>query len=386
LSASAALAAPTLSQPSAGSPAPPTRAAPGPSETAFTSSGDGGALKLDRPRDLAPAGSFAVAGTRAIFRTKSDELTALPLDPKSTDIHDEPAASTLSSGPPPALTRTHAYWISQSRLVRRSLPSGQGAPDRKMEVLAQGALDGARVVAGLLTPPGGAPREVSIYIAQAENEKDDRRARIWVEGAQAAPFSADGSGASSLALVVAGGAARGVSLDARSAMSPLHARSIEVGAQGAPRLGPDVVVFVGPSPEGQVEIAAAWGPDGLTVLAPFSRHTSSFGLASLFVGDEPHVDAPVHWSMYPNGIEPAPVAAAAFCGRTWAAFARPSGPSPGAIAELVLAPIDHGVFGPEIITGQGSDFTMVSLVPRDEGGAWLAWIGNGRSWARGIRC
>jgi hypothetical protein len=347
---------------------------------------DGGALRLDRPRDLAPAGSFAVAGARAIFRTKSDELIALPLDPKSSDARDEPAASTLSSGPPPAVTRSHAYWISQSRLVRQSLPSGGGAPGRTVEALAEGALDGTRVVAALLSSSEGGSRETAIYIAQAENEKEDRRAKIWVDGAQATPFSADGSGASSLTLVVAGGVARGVSLDARSAMSPLHARSIEVGARGVPRLGPDVVVFVGPSPEGHVEIAAASGPDGLTVLAPFSRDTSSFGLASLFVGDEPHVDVPVHWSMYPNGIEPAPVAAAAFCGRAWAAFARPSGPTAGAIAELVLAPIDHGAFGPEIITGQGSDFTMVSLVPRDEGGAWLAWIGNGRSWVRGIRC
>jgi hypothetical protein len=360
--------------------------APGASAVTFTSSGDGGALKLDRPRDLAPAGSFAIVGTRAIFRTKSDELVALSLDPKSTEPHDEPAASILSSGPPPAVTPSHAYWISQSRLVRRSLPWIDRAAGRKLEVLADGALDGARVVAGAFAPPGGGARDAAIYIAQADNEKDDRRAKIWVQGAAAAPFSGEGSGASSVALAIAGGAARGVSLDARSAMSPVHARTIEVSAQGTSRLGPDVVVSVGPSPEGHVEIAAASGPDGLTVLAPFSRDTASFGLASLFVGHELRVDVPVHWSMYPNGLEPAPVAAAALCGRTWAAFARPSSKSPGAIAELVLAPLERGVFGPEIITGQGSDFTMAALVPRDDGGAWLAWTANGRSWVRGVRC
>jgi hypothetical protein len=354
------------------------------SSATFVSTGDGGLLKLDPPRDLAPAGSFAVAGSRAIFRTRSDELVAVSLDATRTDHHEEPAASLLSSGPPPAVTRSHAYWISQARLVRRSLPSNAGAVERKLEVLAEGALDGARVVAGSLATSGGGALDTAIYIAQAENEKDDRRAKIWVEGASATPFSADGSGASSLALVIAGGAARGVSLDARSAMSPVHARTIEVGS--ATRLGPDVVVFVGPSPEGHVEIAAAAGPDGLTLLAPFSRDTASFGLASLFVGDELRVDVPVHWSMYPNGIEPAPVAAASFCGHTWAAFARPSSRDPGALTELAVAPLDRGAFGRELVTGQGSDFTMVSLAPREDGGAWLAWIANGRSWVRGIRC
>jgi hypothetical protein len=169
-------------------------------------------------------------------------------------------------------------------------------------------------------------------------------------------------------------------------MSPVHARTIDLGSSGAPRIGGDVVVFVGPSPEGHTEIVAVPGKSGPIALVPFPRDTTSFGLASLLVGDEPQLDAPVHWSMYPNGIEPAPVAAAAFCGRTWAAYVRPSTAQANSESVMVLASLDGGVFGAEIIAGQGYDFATVALAARDDGGAWLAWVGNGRSWVRGIRC
>src|SRR5262249_6203768 len=134
------------------------------------------------------------------------------------------------------------------------------------------------------------------------------------------------------------------------------------------------------------EIAAAPSPRGPIAFVPFARDTTSFGLASLLVGEEPHLDAPVRWSMYPNGIEPAPVDAAVFCGHTWVAYVRPSASGPGSQSLMVLAPIDGGAFGSEIIAGQGFDFTTVALAAREDGGAWLGWVGNGRSWVRGVRC
>jgi len=359
---------------------------------------DGGAgLKLDRPSDLGPAGSLAVAARGAVLRTRADELVLMPLDALLADPHkkigpadDQDAAAEealASRAPPPALTRSHAYWVSGGKLVRRPLRWQGGSPGGALEVLAGGAEGGTRVSADSAVPGGGgAARDVVIYIAQAASEKDERQAKLWTEGTGVGPFSSDGSGASSVALARAGGRTVGISLDARSAMSPVHARTIDVGSAGAPRLGPDVVLLVGPSPEGHTEIAAASGRDGPIALVPFARDTTSFGLASIFVGDEPHLDAPVHWSMYPNGIEPAPVAAAVFCGHTWAAYARPSAATPNAQTVLVLAPVDRGAFGTEIIAGQGFDFTTIAMAARDDGGAWLAWVGNGRSWVRGIRC
>ena len=76
---------------------------------------------------------------------------------------------------------------------------------------------------------GGKRREVAIYIARAEKKTDERGARIWVEGAGSAALSSDGSGASSVALAASEGGLVAVMLDLRSAMSPVHARTIEVG-------------------------------------------------------------------------------------------------------------------------------------------------------------
>jgi hypothetical protein len=251
-----------------------------------------------------------------------------------------------------------------------------------LEVLAEDAVEGSRVAAAT----AGAGRDVAIYIALATRNGDERRAKLWVDGAQAVPLSSEGSGASSVGVVAVGENLMSVMLDERAALSPVHARTIELSASGPPRLGPDTVVFVGPSPESHNEIAAASGPDGPFAFIPFARDTSSFGLASLFIGREPHLDAPVEWTMYPNGIEPAPVNAATFCDRTWVAYVRPSAASADSPGLLVIAPLEERGLGPEITAGHGFDFSMVSLAPRADRGAWLAWVGNGRSWARGIKC
>jgi hypothetical protein len=53
---------------------------------------------------------------------------------------------------------------------------------------------------------------------------------------------------------------------------------------------------------------------------------------------------------------------------------------------LVVAPIEDRRLGSEITAGHGFDFSIVALAQRGDRGAWLAWVGNGRSWVRGIKC
>jgi hypothetical protein len=294
-----------------------------------------------------------------------------------------------ASSQPPAFTRgAFAYWVTRGNLVRRAVRASPAAA-APLEILAEGALDGSRVAAEAAPVTGtgtGKRREVAIYIARAEKKGDDRAARIWVEGAGSAALSSDGSGASSVALAPGASRLVAVMLDARSAMSPVHARTIEVGESGPARLGADVVVFIGPSPEGHSEVAAAASPEGPLAFIPFAPDTSSFGLSSLMVGNEPHLDAQVQWRMYPNGLEPAPVAAAFLCGRTWVAYARPSASAPASPHVLALAPVERGAFGPELSAAQGFDFMAVSLSSREDGGAWLSWVSDGRSFLRAVRC
>jgi hypothetical protein len=365
-------------------------------ETPFPRGAGRTTVKLDKPVDLGPAGSVVATSSGAIFRTRGDELVGFtaagsPAAPKRVGPAAEkgaPSEEALASrAPSPAFTSgSFAYWVSHGRLVRRTWGAAGNAPST-LEVLATDALDGARVAATSLTVEGSQKRrDVAIYIARAENEKAERTARIWTEGAGPSLLSSEGSGASSVAVAPSGHGAVAVMLDARAAMSPVHARTIDVGDTGHARLGTDVVVFIGPSPEGHLEVVAAPGSDGPVAFIPFPTDTSSFGLASIEVGSEPHLDAKAQWRMYPNGIDPAPVAAASICGRTWIAYARPAAAPPATEQVLALAPMEKGTFGPEQTAAKGFDFNAVSLAPRDDGGAWLVWVANGRTFLCAVRC
>ena len=351
-------------------------------------------LKLDKPIDLGPAGAVVATPAGALFRTRGDDLAGFLLGatpssvPQRVGRIDEAAGeeALASRAVPAAFTRgSYAYWVAGGKLVRRAFSFSPGIAPGALEVLAHDALDGTRVAAETAVT-GGRRREVVIYIARAEKQTDERGARIWVEGAGSAALSSDGSGAFSVGLAASDGRLVAVMLDLRSAMSPVHARTIELGETGPARLGPDVVVFVGPSPEGRAEVVAAPSSEGPIAFIPFPQDTMSFGLASLVIGREPHLDATVQWRMYPSGLEPAPVAATALCGRTWVAYARPSAPAPASPHVLALAPLEKGAFGPELMAAQGFDFMSVSLASRDDGGAWIAWVSNGRSWIRAVRC
>jgi hypothetical protein len=371
------------------------RPAAGTTDTSFPADAGMLSLKLDKSFDLGPSGAVVATPTGAVFRTRGDELVAFVLSPSSTapkrigrSAEAEAGEEGLGSrGPTPAFTRAgYAYWVTRGRVVRRAVSAGSGAA-APLEVLAEGALDGSRVAAETAAIGGtGQRREVAIYIAREEKKGDERGARIWVEGAGSAALSSEGSGASSVALAAAGAGLIAVMLDSRAAMSPVHARAVDLRESGAARLGPDVVVFIGPSPEGHSDVVAAPSSEGPVAFIPFPPDTSSFGLALLAIGNEPHLDARVQWRMYPNGLEPAPVAAALFCGRTWVAYVRPLASTPASPHVLALAPVEKGAFGPELSVAQGFDFSAVSLAPRDDGGAWLSWVFNGRSFVRGVRC
>jgi hypothetical protein len=98
-------------------------------------------------------------------------------------------------------------------------------------------------------------------------------------------------------------------IDARSAMTPVHARPA-VAKDGKLSLGKDAVVFVGGAPDARVAGVLGVSSDGAAYfIMPMAKETTSFGMAIIKLDDPPTIDEPVTWSMYPNGIDPAPIAA-----------------------------------------------------------------------------
>jgi len=216
----------------------------------------------------------------------------------------------------PGVARGFAYWISHGRLVRRALTGEHG-----LEVLSDDARDAARVTA---VDVNG--KTAVAFLGRADQERTSH-ARLWVEGGAILDLTPDGAGASSVSLVRAGEHLLATSIDGRSAMTPMHARKIELRVGGA-ELGPDVVVWVGGPAGGWTETVVGSEGGHAWAHVPIERDMTHFGLASVDLGIEPHMDSDVRFFDYRNGLDLAPVATAELCGHATVAYVRPSTSTP----------------------------------------------------------
>jgi hypothetical protein len=350
------------------SPVPPIDAA---AAAAPTDGGASRSIRFEKPIEVGPAGATAAPSGGVVYRTKGDDLVMVPIGRAAKPPADLESAEIAFD--PPAMTASRAYFISRGRLVSRSLAPAVGP----IETLASDALDGTYVAAA-----SAGARDVVAYIARPAAAKADRRARLWVHGeARTYDLSEEGAGASGVALAGAAGRVWAVSFDERTAMSPLHVRTVDVPDSGPPRLGHDVVAWVGPACEVHTEIAMAAPGGDPVVLAPLPDGSAGFGLATIPIGREPHMDSVARYTRYPNGLDPAPVAAAELCGRAWVAYVRPKAAAPGSPNVLAVAPIEGGGLGDEIALAEAPRITSVSFA-----GGTLVWWADGRSWARTARC
>ncbi|MDP8999875.1 MAG: hypothetical protein M3O46_07165, partial [Myxococcota bacterium] len=186
-----------------------------------------------------------------------------------------------------------------------------------------------------------------------------------------------------------GAALLALMVDARRALTAVHARTVTYDQRV--RLGEDVVVFVGGPGDRRTRGALAVPPSGPAwTLLPIAKDVGSFGLAIVRLDDPPHVDEPVVWSMYPNGLDPAPIAAVSSGGRapaTWVARVVPRAATPGSprVLELGLVAFD-GVFTSRDTVPTTGDATDVSLAVDPSGALWLAWVDGGGGWLERLMC
>jgi hypothetical protein len=361
-------------------------------------------VRMDAPIDLGPSAPLAAAPDGVLIRTNDDDAVWMAFERSKTMPRSKTFdVERISPMPAPTVARgSRAYWISHGRLVRRDFSrseSGQAGAGT-LEVLANDAYDSSRVA--VRTVPGAISRDLVAYVARPVTPRGDRRARLWVErtadqDAASGPgrsldLSDDAAGASSVALAGTDTRTWAVSLDARIAMSPLHARTIDLGEGGAVRYGPDVVVFVGEAEAAHTEIDLAVLDGEPVALVPLPKDAGGFGLALVAFGREPRVDSPAVWKTYPNGIKPALVAVGHLCGAEWVAYVKPTEASPSAPRVLVLAPLDGPTLGPEVTVVAAMRFASLAFAPASDGAAakrkaaWLAWSADGQSRACALSC
>jgi hypothetical protein len=164
-------------------------------------------------------------------------------------------------------------------------------------------------------------------------------------------------------------------------MTPMHARRIELGPQG-PELRPDVVVWVGGPAQPWTETFVGAESGRAWAHVPIERDVTHFGLATVELGAEPHMDSDVTFFDYQNGLDLAPVATAELCGHAHVAYVRPTTAVPHSPTELVLVRL--GTRAATIVT-TARGFASVSLAGVDGGGV-LAYVADGRTWALGFQC
>lgn len=195
-------------------------------------------------------------------------------------------------------------------------------------------------------------------------------------------LSDDGAGATTLRFLPRGDTPVVVYLDTRTAMVPIHARSLaRRGADLA--LGDDTVLFVGGAPERGIDFALAPAGAKGFVFVPMPRETIEFGMATLPLGDPPHENVDAVWSRYPNGLDPAPIAAAP--GQDgkggWIARVRPRAKEPGSPRIVELGRFDAaGAFTSlgEIASGKG--VTDIAVVEDLAGGVWILYGDPSITW------
>ncbi|HET7543643.1 MAG TPA: hypothetical protein VFK05_27410 [Polyangiaceae bacterium] len=341
-------------------------------------------LIIDQAIEIGPAGQMSANEQGVVMLNRADELQlAKRLTGSSSATSERARFSEVRGGSNdffavargPLLQRGQAYWVKDGKLVRRAQDNST-----PLEILATDARNGTRVVGADLAE---APRH-AIYISNPASEDAPPRAKLWVEGGENIVLSPEGAGASSIAVAVAGGDLFVVAIDARTAMTPLHGRRVHFAA-GKAQLGPDVVMWVGSSSQTLSEVFASATPLGVRAFLPIERDVSHFGLVMLELGSEPHMDPKTIWRGYPNGLDTAPVASAAFCGTAFVAYVRPETPQPEARQLLELAEISESGLGPAQTVASALGFANVSLAAATNS-AVLAYVADFRTSATTLRC
>ncbi len=317
------------------------------------------------------APSFGLAAGASPPRDAAQALGALaaPASPPRQAAPDAGAAGgepARASWPACAVASRFVFCMDHGGTIRRTpLWGAEGPPigaGRRGTGISAVSLPGGHTLLAFLSD-----RKTSEgVVTQAFAVLDDR---------PAVPLSEEGSGATFVALSPWKGGALAMYIDARSALTPVHARTLGLTPEGKIELGPDAVLFVGDAGESRMGGALAVGAGGPAyVLLPAARDLSAFGMAAIRIDEAPRDDMPAAWSLYPNGLSPAPIAATRGVSPIHVARVRPIAREPGSRHALELGQLDgEGRFQPRCLAVEGTSFNHVAIEADRDGSLWIAY-------------
>lgn len=309
---------------------------------------------------------FSVALTPPPPATASASAPAVP----------KPSSFVAMRWPPCEMAGRWAYCQAAGGIVYRTT---LGGTDTKQIAKSQPS---TRITAAALGPEHAV---LGTLDARRTTEGVMMQAFVTLDDGETTRLSEDGAGATVLRLVARGERAVALYLDARMAMVPIHARPMSLRGKDL-ALADDAVVFVGGPPERGIELTAAGVGSALFALVPMARETSDFGMAALPIPEQPKDDVQPAWSLYPNGLDPAPIAAtvgAAGSGAAaaWVARVRPSEREVGAPRIVELGKLDAaGAFTSLGAISTGKRVTDIAITTDSYGSVWILYGDTNATW------
>lgn len=242
---------------------------------------------------------------------------------------------------------------------------------------------GTRIAAAAL---GDAHSVVAYLDLHRTTEGDMLQAFAVMDDGEPVRISDDGAGATTLRFLQRGDAPVLVYLDTRTAMVPVHARRMSAGPKGL-ALGDDAVLFVGGVPERGIDLAVATAGEKSFAFVPMARETLDFGMVALVIEDPPKDDIPAAWSRYPNGLDPAPIAAAKTRDgkAAWVARMRPRAAPASSPRILELGRFD-GAFTSFGEIASDKHVTDVAIAEDGAGGVWILYGDTSHTWLERRTC
>ena len=292
---------------------------------------------------------------------------ALPAPPK-------PSSFVAMRWPPCEMAGRWAYCQAAGGIVYRTT---LGASDTKQ--IAKSA-PSTRISAAALGPEHAV---VATLDSRRTTEGVMLQAFVTLDDGETTRLSDDGAGATVLRVVPRGDRAVALYLDARMAMLPVHARPMSLRGKEL-ALADDAVVFVGGPPERGIDLTGAVAGKSLFALIATARETSDFGMAAIPIAEAPKEDVQAVWSPYPNGLDPAPMAATIHGtgdGPAWVARVRPSERAAGSPRILELGRLDAaGAFTSLGAIAEGKRITDIAIAADSFGSVWILYGDANATW------
>jgi hypothetical protein len=205
-------------------------------------------------------------------------------------------------------------------------------------------------------------------------------AEVWSDDGTQQRLSEEGNGATFVDLAARDGEIVSMMIDAHMGMTPIHARTMQWA--GKLTLGADTVLMIAGNAEANTggAIASRHDKGPSFALVPIAKDISAFGVVSVRIESPPKVDAKTEWSLYDNGLDPAPIAATHDGARMIVARVRPTGKEARAPRVLELGTLDaEGKFtslGIVATHGWPRDVAMSA----DKQWIWLAYTDQQATW------